>query len=376
MKVLFLTHRLTRNGATLALLQELSYLYHNCKDIEFEVFSPFEGQLLNDFRRLCRTQFLQYRYRDKIKRYLWTRILRKPYLYGYKKGEFDLIYANTVTMASIAFMLKQELEIPCILHFHEAETSNFLTPIRKEHVVGHDLFITVSELTKKNVIHNYGIHPSKILIQPPLSYWLDQCPQDKEQIDPLPDSGSKILIGLCGRYDWVKSSDLIPVIIKLFFTKHPDATCQFVYVCRFFNNIEKSKLEYDLKKSAIQDKLTIVEEVNNPLPYFKRFDIFLMPSREESFSLTAQEAALTKTPVVGFDGVTGIQDLLKGDGGIFVPYMDLEKLVDAIYALCTNQELRNRMGANGNRIMQKFKEKVSKMEDVVKAIRQFDSQQE
>ena len=209
-------------GATLALLQELSYLYHNCKDIEFEVFSPFEGQLLNDFRRLCRTQFLQYRYRDKIKRYLWTRILRKPYLYGYKKGEFDLIYANTVTMASIAFMLKQELEIPCILHFHEAETSNFLTPIRKEHVVGHDLFITVSELTKKNVIHNYGIHPSKILIQPPLSYWLDQCPQDKEQIDPLPDSGSKILIGLCGRYDWVKSSDLIPVIIKLFFTRHPD----------------------------------------------------------------------------------------------------------------------------------------------------------
>ena len=116
--------------------------------------------------------------------------------------------------------------------------------------------------------------------------------------------------------------------------------------------------------------------MNNPLPYFKRFDIFLMPSREESFSLTAQEAALTKTPVVGFDGVTGIQDLLNGDGGIFVPYMDLEKLVDAIYALCTNQELRNRMGANGNRIMQKFKEKVSKMENVVKAIRLFDSQQE
>lgn len=372
MRILFISHRLTRNGATLALLQELRYLHEHCKDLEFEVFSPYDGPLRDDFKKICPTHYLSNRLRDQLYRHFWTKISGRPYLFGFKKGDFDLIYTNTVTMASIADTLKKEWGIPCILHFHEAVTSNYSALKSKSSILAHDFFIAVSELTKRNLVDYYGISPSKIEIQYPLSHCLDSYLQNNLPIDAVPSFGNKVVMGICGRYDWVKSSDLIPLIIKNFFTQHPDATCHFVYVCRFFSDQEKCNFDYDLKKLNVEDKITIVEEVDNPLPYFKRFDIFLMPSREESFSLTAQEAAIMETPVVGFEGVTGAEEWLKDKGGMFVPYMDLDKLSDALYLLYSDEALRKSKGVTSKRLVLEMFGQASKMEGVVQAIRRFD----
>lgn len=374
MRILFISHRLTRNGATLALLQELTFLHKHCKDLEFEVFSPFDGPLADEFRAICPTHVLQDRLRDKLWRFLWTKVHSGPYLYGFKKGQFDLIYTNTVTMAAIADMFKREWGVPCVMHVHEAETSNYSIHQSKDSILKHDFFIAVSELTKKNLVEHYGIDPSKIGVQYPLSYCVDAYLRDPHPVEALPSIENKTVIGLCGRFDWVKSADLIPLIIKKFVTKYPDATCHFVYICRFFSQQEKTEIEYDLEKLNVKDKITIIEEVDDPLPYFKRFDIFLMPSREESFSLTAQEAALMETPVVAFEGVIGAEEWLKDKGAVFVPYMDLDKMADALYLLHTDQQLRQDMGAKGKQLLLELYGKASKMETLVQIIRKFNKQ--
>ena len=263
MRILFISHRLTRNGATLALLQELRYLHEHCKDLEFEVFSPYDGPLRDDFKKICPTHFLSNRLRDQLYRHFWTKISGRPYLFGFKKGDFDLIYTNTVTMASIADTLKKEWGIPCILHFHEAVTSNYSALKSKSSILAHDFFIAVSELTKRNLVDYYGISPSKIEIQYPLSHCLDSYLQNNLPIDAVPSFGNKVVIGICGRYDWVKSSDLIPLIIKNFFTQHPDATCHFVYVCSFFSDQEKCNFDYD----RCYEKRGWVREENFPLTW-------------------------------------------------------------------------------------------------------------
>ena len=188
---------------------------------------------------------------------------------------------------------------------------------------------------------------------------------------PTLRDGDSVIIGLCSYISWIKSSDLLPFIIKRFFTKYPEANCQFVFICWFNNDIDKIHFEYDVEKLGIQDKITLIEDVN-PLPYYKRFDIFLMPSREESFSLSAQEAALMETPVVGFEGVTGAEEWLKNDGAIFVPYLDVEKLTDALYLLYSDKKLRHQLGSNGKHIAMEMLEKASKMETLVQIIRRFD----
>lgn len=380
MRILFITHEMSRSGAPLALLQELQTLRNNFKEFDFEILSLAEGPLSKEFQKICRTQCIKYGTRDKIKRWILRVLLKMDNVFGYKKGYFDLIYANTIGSHYLALSFKRIWNIPVIVHIHEGKILNGSTAHHKGLLLSYDYFITVSELAKKNLVSHLGISSSNILIQPPVSLWVNRYFHNELEIKPW-QNNDKIIIGLCGSFnhEWVKGLDLVPIILKLFFSKHPNASVQFAYICSDSQNATAAKIrfqiEYDLTEigNMPKDKFFFIEETDNPLPYYKRFDIFLMPSREESFSLSAQEAALMETPIVGFEGVTGIEEWLKNEGGIFVPYLDLEKMADTLYLLYSDRELRRRIGANAKRIAMDMYKQGSNIENVVKVIKSLTS---
>jgi glycosyltransferase involved in cell wall biosynthesis len=69
-------------------------------------------------------------------------------------------------------------------------------------------------------------------------------------------------------------------------------------------------------------------------------DVFALTSRSDSFPLAAIEAGLLGVPIVCFEKASGIQEIIQQGGGEVVPYLDIQKMADAIIHLVTSDELR------------------------------------
>jgi glycosyltransferase involved in cell wall biosynthesis len=79
-------------------------------------------------------------------------------------------------------------------------------------------------------------------------------------------------------------------------------------------------------------------------------DIFVIPSRQENFPLTALESLACGTPIVGF-AVGGLPEIIRPDrAGILVPPGDVAALREAIRNLLGDTETRARMAADCRRI--------------------------
>lgn len=115
-------------------------------------------------------------------------------------------------------------------------------------------------------------------------------------------------------------------------------------------------MEYQLKQEATQlgladsiewvGWLRTAEELRD---FYHSIDLFVMPSRRESFGVSALEASATGLPVVAsrFGGIPEI--VTHGKTGLLVNPEDTEELGKAIVALAENRALRTEMGFTGRK---------------------------
>ena len=78
-------------------------------------------------------------------------------------------------------------------------------------------------------------------------------------------------------------------------------------------------------------------------------DLFAMPSRTDSFGIVYLEAWLYGVPVIGAR-VWGVSDVIHdGEDGLLVPFGDVPALAAAIEKLLDQPQMREEMGARGQR---------------------------
>ena len=154
-----------------------------------------------------------------------------------------------------------------------------------------------------------------------------------------------------GRLEKRKSPDLlarvIPEILKVF----PDAVFTFIGLdilqgpgktsmrayCESLIGVDFSKSVEFLGRRSYED----VEE------YFSASDIFVLPSRFESFGVVYAEAMLHRLPIVACRGA-GIEEIVpENTVGFLVQHGDDRALRDAILRLLGNDLLRREMGEAG-----------------------------
>jgi hypothetical protein len=107
------------------------------------------------------------------------------------------------------------------------------------------------------------------------------------------------------------------------------------------------------------------------LEVYRATDIFLMPSRAESFGMMAMEAMACGKPVIVFEGTTLPDVTFAPEGGIAVPQGDVDALTRELEGLIFHIEKRLKLGAQARKIAEQHYDKdvyVSKMIDLYKEV--------
>lgn len=161
----------------------------------------------------------------------------------------------------------------------------------------------------------------------------------------LPEKEVIILFGAMDVNAWHKGSDLLLEALK----KIP-ALLQRKITCLVFGSgtiaSEWSESFSTVHMGRVQDDITLTL-------LYSAADLFICPSREESFSLTTLEALACGTPVVAFP-VGGIPDMIThGENGYLARPFEVEDLARGIELLLENAKMRLQWGLSGRERVEK-----------------------
>jgi glycosyltransferase involved in cell wall biosynthesis len=105
---------------------------------------------------------------------------------------------------------------------------------------------------------------------------------------------------------------------------------------------------------------------------FDACDLFVMPSRYDSFGIVYLEAWRCGKPVIGARVGAVAEVIEDGKNGLLVEFGDEEQLASAILSLVQNPELRVSLGESGKkRVIERFnwQENIGKVEEVFRGAR-------
>ena len=124
-----------------------------------------------------------------------------------------------------------------------------------------------------------------------------------------------------------------------------------------------------MNRIGCEESIVFKGQVESPMEFYSAFDMFLMISREESFSLVLEEAASLRKPIILFRGTTGASDWLGEDAAIYVPYFDVSAVADSIYALWSDPQKRKKLGDAAYEDIRKLYSTESSMDNIIDEIK-------
>lgn len=353
MRVLFIIHDPSRSGAPLAALALMTGLKKNYPEIQSDtlLLSDDENGIKSDFQSISNVYCawdIWSKWEKRLHRYLRIPLKERKWEKFLSKIHYDLIVSNTVCSLKTSIYLKKRYKIPILLYCHESEVACQCMGITAESLSYCDRFVAVSSFVKE-VLTRRKVSKEKISIIHPLSQNMLSF------VDPYNKSRDKELtICFAGNYGWTKGGDLISLIISRLHSKYPALSCKFIWL-GYSNNDVPFEVSHDLEMLGANIELSFIGKVPDPIKYFKSADIFLLLSREDSFPMVCLENALLGKPCVIFKGATGLEDIFKNEeSALFIPYMDIDAVCDAIYKLYTDNDLYNTISRNAHKLANKY----------------------
>lgn len=341
MKILFIFHEAHLTGATLALFGTVKWYSENT-DFSMSFLLKENGILKNEISKIGPVYNWTQEYLPKrnfvqkvVSRIIKPKSYRQKLLENLRNQKFDILYANTILCSDI---IKDMAYFNCkiVWHIHELELA--IKCLGKHHLEADKYvhaIIANSKSTMSNLVRN-GIDKTKICVHYPfiniqeiqnLSMSISVRESLKIPSDSFIIGGSGSGIERKGIQNFIQ----LPLIINYLF---PNKNFYYLWVGEICN---KEVVQYDLDKSGIKDNFIFCGEQKNPFPYYKVFDIFVSCSKEESFGLSAIEAAALHKPLLCYKNTGGIEEIVEQANNITVPYLNIIEMAKKIIEIYSNK---------------------------------------
>ncbi|MEM2282535.1 MAG: glycosyltransferase family 4 protein [Candidatus Hadarchaeales archaeon] len=232
--------------------------------------------------------------------------------------KFDLIVAHDWLASLSGIMLKKELKLPLVVHFHSTEHgrsggtgSPTIKEIERLAALTADRIVTVSYAMRDELI-GLGYPEGKIRV---VYNAVDEKKYDpnrvkKSDVEQLREKlgiGSDPMIFFVGRLSWVKGADSLVQAMPIILREVPDAKLVIVGRGEQEGMLADMVRRFGIEKS-VRLKYEYVPEEQRIL-YYAACDVAVFPSRYEPFGIVCTEAmAMGKPVVVGAKGTSGLRE--------------------------------------------------------------------
>jgi glycosyltransferase involved in cell wall biosynthesis len=177
---------------------------------------------------------------------------------------------------------------------------------------------------------------------------------DKKVISPNND----IIIGVVCRLEPQKGILYLLLAMKIILAKFPSAKLEIVGDGSLLNELTEFS-----KKLGISNSVKFFGKFADVIPFYKRMNVFVLPSIYEGFGIVLLEAMAAGVPVVATN-VDGIKEVVThGENGILVQPKDPQAIADAVIKIIENDQLSERLVMTGYKRAELFdiKEHVHKL---------------
>ncbi|OCX54561.1 hypothetical protein BEL04_10010 [Mucilaginibacter sp. PPCGB 2223] len=362
-KILFISHDAYRTGAPIVLIHHLRALKETYPEIDFDILLKYDGEMAKDFRAIAPTFVFPYpSIADKIRKKLFKYNYRKDKAKQVIGGQYGIIYGNTVVSADLLALAKQNnAGAITVCHVHELDISikqffgkgNFLAAIP---FIDH--FVAASYAVKDVLTKNYGIAEDNIHIHHehiPVPKDTGVYLQDNAKFSSVVNSRGLKICG-SGTQDWRKGIDLFIQAAFNLNQSNPEADFHFYWIGGKTGSVDYEKAKYDIEKSGVAHRITLIDSNPNPLSYMALCDVFLLSSREDPFPLVCLEAAALGKPIICFKGSGGMVEFVDESNGWVIDYFDFLQLNSVLRQLAVEKEGMQIIAAKGQASKQKAAE--------------------
>jgi N-acetyl-alpha-D-glucosaminyl L-malate synthase BshA len=102
---------------------------------------------------------------------------------------------------------------------------------------------------------------------------------------------------------------------------------------------ERQQAEAEAQQLGVADRVFFLGQIESVAPLLAGADVFLLPSTNESFGLSALEALASGVPVIGTDA-GGLPEVVRhGETGFLCPVGDVEAMSEAAVRLLEDRDL-------------------------------------
>ena len=201
-----------------------------------------------------------------------------------------------------------------------------------------NMLIAVCDSSRELVVKHFGLDPARTTA---VHNGIDADDFDQEVSKLAPVSlkqGQEFIIGTVGRLSLQKGFDVLLDAMPAVLAEFPNVRLAIAGEGPEEENLRKQCNTLHIDKSV--DFLGMRSDIPALL---QAFDLFVLPSRYESFPITILEVMAASKPIVS-TSVDGIpESVVKNETGLLVPAEDAKSLTNALTKLVQDDDLRAHM---------------------------------
>lgn len=327
MKLLLLMPDLTEGGAQKVLVNLLKHFDRSRVDLIFvaaNLIGPIVKELPEDIEVI---NLEVKRVRNVIPKLLKTIRTIKPdvIMSMFERMNFALLLLRPFIPKKTQIVIR-EVNLPTKTMYHLTSSKKRIYKMMYSWLYPKaNRIIAQSDIMRTEIIKVAGVNENKVVtIHNPVD--IKGVNQQAGHINPFDRSLDHNIVAV-GRLEYQKGFDILIHAFKLLSERLPNANLYLLGSGRLLHELRQQAIDL-----GIEHQVHFLGYIENPYPYIKYADIFVLSSRFEGFPNVLLEALSCGVKIISVDCESGPRDILsKLEYGVLVESQNADKLAEGLF---------------------------------------------